>query len=956
MTAAEIAKSRAGLVGLVVTATLLTESAPGLAVPLRRPNGVLQSVAFDTTFGGVGYVTTPGSWGEDGAQAMVVQSDGKIVVAGYASNATNWDFAVVRYNVDGTLDASFGDDGRVLTPVRSGGDVGQAVALQLDGRIVVAGYSAGAANFDFALVRYNADGTLDASFGLEGKATSPVGSSGSLGYSVALQPDGKILVTGEAIGVVNDDFALVRYNADGSLDASFGTGGKVLTPISSTYDYARAVALQSDGRILVAGSAWWGDHYVLALVRYDSDGSLDSTFGTGGKVITQVGPSSVLGGSLAVTPDGGILVGGAIGVGSVHDFAVFRYNMDGTLDDSFGSGGIAITPVGSGDDGAYSLAIQPDDKILLAGYSWIGNDANLVLVRLNADGSLDTSLDGDGRVIMPVASGSDYGSSVALQPGGEILVAGTFSSDFAVVRFHADGSIDTSFDADGKVTTAVGLSPSTGRSVAVQTDDKILVGGNGNCLLARYNVDGSLDSTFGNGELACAGLASYSIAIQLDRKVLLGGWDSVGSNSEIAVVRYNVDGSLDTSFGAGGEATASFGTNDTRGFSLAVQPDGRVVVAGTAGGGVAIVRFTPDGLLDTSFGTNGEVLTVLGAYGSGGESVAVQPDGKIVVAGFMREYFGLGHLVLVRYGPDGSLDTSFDGDGLVVAPLPIPSGYACAVAVQPDGKLLLAGSAYSPDWDFALVRYNPDGSLDTTFGGTGRVVTAISPGDDQAQFLTLQANGKILVAGYASNGTDDDFALVRYHADGALDTTFDGDGIWTGGIGNGDDQAFSLAIDSRGRAVLAGTANVNGHTEMAVARLTGPDFLGAASSFYTLTPCRVLDTRNAQGSLGGPALDAAGTIDRSFSLVSSPCGIPTSARAVSTNVTVVNPTAAGHLTAYPATSTLPPTSTINFRAGRTRATNAVVPLSTDGTGSIKVHNEAPGTVDLVVDVNGYFAP
>jgi len=208
--------------------------------------------------------------GSDYGFSVALQPDGKIVVAGYAGG----DFALARYNSDGALDTSFGSGGKVTTDF--GGSYhpdGFSVALQPDGKIVVAGYAGG----DFALARYNSDGALDTSFGSGGKVTTDFGGSDA-GYSVALQPDGKIVVAGYA-GL---DFALARYNSDGALDTSFGTGGKVTTDFSGGRDVGYSVALQPDGKIVVAGYA--GVDFALA--RYNSDGALDTSFGSGGKVTT----------------------------------------------------------------------------------------------------------------------------------------------------------------------------------------------------------------------------------------------------------------------------------------------------------------------------------------------------------------------------------------------------------------------------------------------------------------------------------------------------------------------------------------------------------------------------------------------------------------------------------------------------------------------------------------------
>ncbi len=185
---------------------------------------------------------------------MAIQIDGKIVVAGQSGNGSNHDFAVVRYNGDGSLDSSFNGTGKVITPIGNGDDNGNSVAIQSDGKIVVAGSSYNGSNHDFAIARYNSDGTLDTSFNGTGKLTTPVGSSDDYGYSVAVQSDGKIVVAGESfVTGSNLDFSVVRYNPNGSLDLSFNGTGKVITDVGGSGDFETSMAIQSDGKIVVVG-------------------------------------------------------------------------------------------------------------------------------------------------------------------------------------------------------------------------------------------------------------------------------------------------------------------------------------------------------------------------------------------------------------------------------------------------------------------------------------------------------------------------------------------------------------------------------------------------------------------------------------------------------------------------------------------------------------------------------
>ncbi|MDO9185301.1 MAG: T9SS type A sorting domain-containing protein [Bacteroidia bacterium] len=399
-----------------------------------------QPSSLDSTFGINGKVVSSIGM-EAAAYSIAIQSDGKIVVAGGCQSmigldSFNGSFALIRYNSNGSLDNTFGSNGKVTTDFGIGGEGGNSVAIQSDGKIVVAGVTEtniGSYIYRFALVRYNSNGSLDNTFGSSGKIITMIGSS-DLGYSVAIQSDGKIVMAGESYSGVNHDFALVRYNSDGSLDQTFGSAGKITTAIGNGEAGGGSVAIQSDGKIIVAG----GDGN-FALIRYNNNGTIDNTFGSGGKVTTTIG-NAYNGRSIAIRNDGKILVAGSGEIGSKRVFGVACYNTDGSLDSTFSSNGKVSTDVGIDYNFATSVATQNDGKIVVTGLTTYENpyDTDFALVRYNSDGSLDSSLDSDGIVITDF-EGADCGNSVAIQSDGKIVVAGEstsrYSSYIAVARY-----------------------------------------------------------------------------------------------------------------------------------------------------------------------------------------------------------------------------------------------------------------------------------------------------------------------------------------------------------------------------------------------------------------------------------------------------------------------------------------------------------------------------------------
>lgn len=401
--------------------------------------GQTTSGALDPTFGNRGKVTTDFFLRTDNAFAVALQSDGKIVAVGRAFRVTLDDFALARYNTNGSIDTSFGNSGKVSTDFFGNTDQANAVAIQSDGKILLAGTAVGAnpadVRNDFALARYNPAGSLDNSFGISGKVVTDFSGKSDIATAIAIQKDGKIIAAGSSDG----DFALVRYNEDGSLDLSFGDSGKVTTDFFSlTSDSASDAEILEDGKIIVAGSASLDD---FGLARYNPDGSLDSAFGIEGKVITDLGSFRDAIADIAIQKDGKIVALGA----SENDMAMARYNSDGSLDTEFGNQGIIITDFAENQliDVASGIAIRSDGKIILTGT--VNNGRGIALARLNIDGSFDDTFGSEGKLIslFSISGIGDGGNAVLIQPDGNIVVAGrTFNNatggDFAILRYKSE--------------------------------------------------------------------------------------------------------------------------------------------------------------------------------------------------------------------------------------------------------------------------------------------------------------------------------------------------------------------------------------------------------------------------------------------------------------------------------------------------------------------------------------
>ncbi len=433
-------QKRCGSVVWLITLMLL------LPAMSRAVDGTL-----DPSFGGNASGLVATAFGGTFAQGngLAIQNDGKIVTVGFNDASGSTDFVVSRYNTDGTLDTSFGNTatGIVRTDFSGSGsdDRAFAVAIQTDGKIVVAGFSYALGSFDFALARYNTNGTLDTSFGSShtGKILTDFSGNGSQDelYAIALQNDGKIVVGGTTDASGSGEFALARYNPDGTLDTSLGNAGTGLaaTTFSGAGSDAEvyALAIQSDGKIVAAGySADLSGNFDFALARYNTNGTLDTSFGSShtGKILTDFSGNGSHDDlyAVAIQSDGKIVVGGTTDASGTFKFVVARYDANGALDTTFGSAhtGLVLTDFG-GSDAARALAIQSDGKILAAGQtiSQATNLGDFALVRYNTDGTLDTSFGSDGTGLVTttfaglnVASVEAY--AVAIESDGKIVATG----------------------------------------------------------------------------------------------------------------------------------------------------------------------------------------------------------------------------------------------------------------------------------------------------------------------------------------------------------------------------------------------------------------------------------------------------------------------------------------------------------------------------------------------------
>jgi uncharacterized delta-60 repeat protein len=443
---------------------LLTVTVPLVVALVAVPGATADPVGLDAGFGSGGTVLTslgkPIDFADTRANAVAQQPDKKILAAGYARDVRNNKFALARYNADGTVDSSFGG-GAVITQVdRSDGSDDQirALAVLSDGKLVAAGYAAFGQQ-DFALARYNANGTLDTTFNPNGNGdtgapnvidpgtvlTSVGNANTARAQTLVVQPDGNVVAGGFAkFGQTSSSFALVRYKPDGSLDSTFGMSGKVTTPIGGgKVASVNALALQPDGKLVAAGVASnpSGDATGFALARYTPSGTLDTSFGTGGIVLTRAGVGNATLKSLLVDGSGRLVVAGRASDASGVRFAVARYKPDGSLDTTFNSTGISLTPVGSDNAAEAESLVAQGDNLLAGGIASDGGVAKFTLARYTPSGALDPSFNSTGTVLTPVGDGGFAGATGLVLAGDRIVAAGfaraaSGATQLALARFQ----------------------------------------------------------------------------------------------------------------------------------------------------------------------------------------------------------------------------------------------------------------------------------------------------------------------------------------------------------------------------------------------------------------------------------------------------------------------------------------------------------------------------------------
>jgi len=698
---------------------------------------------------------------------LVIQADGRIaVVGGDTGPLLEQDWRVACLMPDGTLDSGYGTDGEIELDWFGSGDEALSAALAADGSLVVGGRafdpSAGTA---FAVAIFDTQGTRQF-----WRATKLAAGTADICNRVLVQDDGKIICAGLIRNFSNAVMVVLRYESDLDFDTDFGTDGLAVVTFPEGPAEAQHAVLLSGGEILLGGFVDDADDWALALARLTSAGALDTSFSTDGMAMTQL-PGSDTESIRGLLPDGNRILATVFDQDR-PDFLVAGFTSDGALDATYGQSGLAEIDFNGLVD-ASSAIVGHQGQVLVGGGAAAQQRAariDLGLVRLDGEGALDPAFSGDGRrqdgLSGPVTAWTT--DAVRRDDGGVVTVGyvgPSFDSrEVLVTAFNANGSPDTAFGEQGSVTADFDNGMDEARAVARLADGRLLVAGvvrpdpgTDDIALARFLADGSLDTSFGDQGWAVVDLdgntdAARDLVVQPDGKILVGGdgtFPSHGFTHDFAVVRFNADGTLDAAFGVGGVARLSVDTFDEA-AAISLQANGQIILGGSSDGDYVVARFDSDGSLDTDFGTDG-----------------------IVVYDFLGQFDFMRDLLVID---------DWDGQGERIL----------AVGMARNG-----GS--SPlDEDFAAVMMDADGLLETGFGSGGQVVRDISGGQDQAASVVVAASNLVLAGRVGSPQDFGAWALTSAGADAA--GYFAGGAVFTADFAGSSDEVLAVLAD--GEALL----------------------------------------------------------------------------------------------------------------------------------------------------------
>ncbi len=858
-----------------------------------------QAGTLDPSFGADGAVITDFGGGTAHLASLSLLPDGKIRLGGYYGHKGESKYMVLQYMPDGMPDIAFGSGGMIFTDFS--GEVEYRVLP--DGKFRLYGFDTDLDSSTFLIQQLLPDGNPDLSFGAQGKVY-PGHTWHGVTYPIQrfyLQSDLKIVLV-----LQGDDFILARLLPDGQPDLSFGNMGIVITDLGQP-ELCNAVYEQEDGTLLAAGRSgtfyWWTFSGSSVIIRYMPDGTLDTSFGVNGivlgnldsiqygmlvvqedqKILALSRPTSSVNGFVApivmvrytkegvidssfaidgklvldttlvvdkikVLQDGSILLLGSRLIGSTpFGWAqyglplVYRYFPDGQPDPGFGYNEYDSTRIAVSD-----MLIQGDNKLLLCG----AYDADAMLFRYLADGQVDNAFGESGMLTLDFGkNGSCW--NVLGQADGSFLLAGTkseitYDSDIILARRLSDTDPDPGFGAietPGKVIIDFGMDNHViAEAMAIEPNRDIAVAGSidKNMVLFQFRPDGTADHEFiekGYTILADTfefNYGEYKTLYQEDGKILQAGILQDNGFTKILLLRLNPDGSKDVQFGDAGKVITDFADIEIQWIScISINHKGEIFIAGeirvdidenTWTRSPFVVKFLPEGGLDPAFGTNGIALLTEYIDISDAPVIKLFGDGRILLAVDINY-----ELSLIRLLPDGSPDLSFGDNGKISNAFETADQNATALGIQEDNTFIVGGIGHDNRLFFFSCKYLENGMPDPAFGVGGKMTLPVSNAYffffNSGADILQQKDGKFIFTGSIGEG-DNDLGLIRLDKNGVPDPLFGNQGFIQTDIG-GDERLVQATLQDDDRILLAGTSTYNGYSSIVLARYLNDLNLGS---------------------------------------------------------------------------------------------------------------------------------
>jgi uncharacterized delta-60 repeat protein len=778
---------------------LLSGIALSASIALATPG------ALDSTFGTGGIVTTAAGSSSAVGSGLVVAPDGNLVVAG----SVDGNFSVFRYLANGTLDSGFGSAGISSASVGSGSHA-SGVALTAGGAIVAGGYAVNGPSTDFALAGFVYSGALDTSFGSAGTVFTDLNPAGpDVGETIVLDLQGRLLLGGYSYvgSSTSTTSTLARYSPTGILDGTFASGGIASGPLSKF----SSTVVQADGKILATGEPLY-PNYNMTVARFDDAGALDSGFGSGGSVQTSIGSRDTVGRDVALSGNKILAAGSAehnchttcsFGCFFSCDsgFAAARYDQNGTLDPTFGSGGTLLTPIGTFAS-AEKIVVQPDGKIILAGTS----NGLVALARYTGNGQLDLSFGSGGILTTSVAVGSTPSLAAALLQGSKLVVAGTASVGgrlvVFLVRYIATDCGNGVFDAaeqceDGNLINGDGCdanctATACGNGIVTTgelCDDGNLTGGDGCSATCNYGGE-----WIAAGSMASTRYFHTATGLSSGKVLVAGGYS--GSAPTTSADLY--DPATDTWSAAAPMAIARYAHTAT------VLSNGKVLVAGGETGNVVLSSAELYDPTSNTWSAAGALATARGYH-----TATLLDSGKVLVAG--GDIYGGVTVTNSAELYDPATNT------WSTAPSMATAGYLRTATRLNGGKILVAGG-YTGTGSISSADLYDQGT--NTWSAASPMATA-----RHYHTATLLSSGKVLVAGGQSNGPATSSAELY---DPFTNT-------WSAAVSMASARYFPTAtlLSSTGKVLVAGGYTGSAYTNSAELYNPGTNAWSAAAPMIT---------------------------------------------------------------------------------------------------------------------------